>query len=212
VEPIEPCQTPYPLCVSVNWRDWSSSATAKLIIPQGGVHGTVNLISRLASKIDSDPIILSHHPLCGRFEDHVFRIRGRYLCIGCATVYPSALVTALLLLMVSPVSFAVIFPIALSFFALNLMRFLSKNHRLSVLFNVSLGISLGAALFSAVYAPANLQLVVIFVELAVAISFSFLKGHRMFATCRSCQRYREFPACCVSRPRQANGHPLTRSE
>ncbi|MBU1158629.1 MAG: hypothetical protein KKE24_04745 [Candidatus Thermoplasmatota archaeon] len=172
----------------------------------------MSLIKRIVSKIDGDPIILSHHPLCGRFDDHVFKIKGRRVCRGCATVYPSALVTALLLLIVSPISFAITFPIALSFFAVNLMRLLSKNHRLSILFNACLGISLGAALFSAIYAPEGLQLVVVIAGLAVAISFSFLKGRRVFSTCRSCQRYREFPSCCGPRTLQRGEYPMNQSE
>lgn len=157
----------------------------------------MGLAKRIVSRIDSDPIILAHHPLCGRFDDHVFRIRGRAVCLGCATVYPSALVTSLLLLIVGPVSFSVVFPIALSFFALNLVRFVRRGHRLSVLFNISLGISAGAAVFSGVYAPGDLQLAVIASGLAVVVSFSFLKGRRVFATCKSCPRYREFPHCSL---------------
>ncbi len=190
------CWKRFPFASSSYWWDWGSSIIAKLIILPDRVQDPVNLTRRIVSRIDSDPIILSHHPLCGRFDDHVFKIRGRYVCIGCATVYPSALVTALLLLIMSPISFSIIFPISLSFFAMNLMRLLTKNHRFSILFNACLGISLGAALFSAIYAPEGLQLAVVIAGLAVVISFSFLKGRRVFATCKSCQRYREFPSCC----------------
>jgi hypothetical protein len=164
----------------------------------------VNLIRRITTMIDIDPIILSHHPLCGRFEDHVFKIRGRYVCIGCATVYPSAIITALLLSILNTSSFAIVFPIALSSFAANLMRFLSKSHRLSLLFNTSLGISLGAYLLSAIHSPENLRLGVVLGGLAVAISFSFLKGYRVLAKCKSCQSYRDFPSCYNPRPRQVN--------
>jgi hypothetical protein len=155
----------------------------------------VHPIKRILSTIDKDPIILSHHPLCGKFEDHVFKIRGRYMCIGCATVYPFAVVTVLLLLITNMSSFAIAFPIALSSFAVNLMRFLSKSHQLSLAFNAILGVSVGASLLSAVYAPKDIQLAVVLVGIAVAFSFSFLKGHRVLARCRSCQKYPEFPSC-----------------
>lgn len=155
----------------------------------------MNLTRRLLSTIDNDPIILSHHPLCGKYDDHLFKIRGRYVCIGCLTVYPSAVITVLLLTILNSSSFTIVFPIALTFFALNLMRFLSKSHRLSILLNACLGISLGACLLSAIHAPENLQLAVVFGGLAIAISFSFVKGRRMLATCKSCQRYQEFPHC-----------------
>lgn len=161
-------------------------------------------IRRIISTIDKDPIILSHHPLCGKFEDHIFKIRGRYVCIGCATVYPSAVVTILLLSIMNMSSFAIVFPIALSSFAVNLMRFLDKSHRLSLTFNAILGVSVGASLLSAIYAPKDIQLAVILVGLVVAFSFSFLKGHRVLARCKSCQRYPEFPFCYNPRPRQVN--------
>lgn len=154
------------------------------------------MIRRMASRIDRDPIILSHHPLCGRFDDHVFKVRGRSVCIGCSTVYPSALVTALVLLGVGPVPFSTVIAIALSSFAVNLLRFLVKGHRLSVLFNAGLGMSVGAALFSAVYASEDLRLVVVLVAIAVGAVFSLLKGYRVFATCKSCEHYPEFPSCC----------------
>jgi len=155
----------------------------------------VGLARRVLSSIDRDPIILSHHPLCGKFEDHFFRIRGRCVCIGCATVYPSAILTVVLLSITNLDSFSVVFPIALSSFALNLLRVLDRRHRLPILFNALLGISLGTSLLSAVNAPGDLQLIVIVVGLGVAIVFAFLKGYRVLATCKSCQRYHEFPHC-----------------
>ena len=172
----------------------------------------MDLTRRLLSKIDRDPIILSHHPLCGKYEDHVFKIRGRYVCIGCATVYPSAIITALLLSILNSSSFTIAFPIALSSFGLNLMRFLNKNHRLAILFNTCLGVSLGACLLSVIHAPENVQLAVIFVGLAVAFSFSFVKGRRMLATCKSCQRYQEFPYCYNPGRLQVNEYNQTQSE
>ena len=162
-------------------------------------------IRRIISTIDKDPIILSHHPLCGKFDDHVFKIRGRYVCIGCVTVYPSAVVTLLLLSIMNMSSFAIAFPIALSSFAVNLLRFLDKNHRLSLILNVILGVSVGTTLLSAVNAPNNIQLAVILVGVTVAFSFMFIKGHRVLKTCKSCQRYREFPSCCYNhRPLQVS--------
>jgi len=158
----------------------------------------------MTSAIDKDPIILSHHPLCGKFDDHMFKIRGRYICIGCVTVYPSAVVTLLLLSIMNMNSFVIAFPIALSSFAVNLLRFLEKNHRLSLILNVILGVSVGASLLSAVNAPNNIQLAVILVVVTVAFSFMFFKGHRVLARCKSCQRYPEFPSCYNPMSFQAN--------
>lgn len=152
-------------------------------------------ISRIRSAVDSDPVILSHHPMCGRFDDHMFRIGGRYVCIGCATVYPSAVATAVLLLATDQVSFSFVFPLSLVLFAANLSRFLFRGHRLSAVFNVLLGASLAAAILSAVNAPDGLQLAVVVFMLSVASAFHLLKGRRVFVTCRGCPRYSEFPKC-----------------
>lgn len=164
----------------------------------------MGLISRVKSAVDRDPIILSHHPLCGRFDDHVFMVGGRYVCIGCVTVYPSAVAAALLLLALGQTSFSVVFPLALGSFAANLLRFLVKGHRLSVLFNACLGASLASAVLSAVNAPDGMQLTMVVFILAVASVFHLLKGRRVFATCRRCPRYAEFPRCHVpAAPAQA---------
>ena len=34
-------------------------------------------------------LLLSHHPLCDYYVDHVIRIRSIYLCLGCSGFYPS---------------------------------------------------------------------------------------------------------------------------
>ena len=166
----------------------------------------------MRSSIVKDPILLSHHPLCGKFDDHMFKIRGRHVCIGCTTVYPSAVAAAVLLTVSGQTSFGVVFPIALLFFAVNLTRLLVRSHRLSVLFNVCLGVSLSASLLSAFHAPEGLQLPVIIVGLSVAFSFSLLKGYRVFAVCKRCERYGEFPSCHLPRPARPDEHPQTGSE
>ncbi len=38
---------------------------------------------------DLYPFILSHHPSCGKFDDHVFTVRGVKFCIGCFTSFPA---------------------------------------------------------------------------------------------------------------------------
>lgn len=182
--------------VLLNPCEENSSPSRKPSYILGHRSGSVSLIGRVASRIDRDPIILSHHPLCGRFEDHFFRVRGRRVCIGCATVYPSALATVLLVAALHPIPFVGILSTAVSFFVLNLSRFVFRPHRISVLFNVSLGISLGCAILSVAYAPGALRLPVLLAWLAVGIAFSLVKGQRVFAECRSCERYQEFPHCC----------------
>lgn len=169
-------------------------------------------ILRLRSSIVRDPILLSHHPLCGKFDDHVFKIRGRHVCIGCTTVYPSAVVAAVILIVSGQTSFGIVFPVALLSFAVNLTRLLVRSHRFSVLFNACLGVSLSASILSAFHAPEGLQLPIIIVGLSVAFSFSLLKGYRVFAVCKSCERYGEFPSCHLPRPSRPAESPRAVSE
>jgi hypothetical protein len=42
------------------------------------------------------PIITSHHPLCGKFQDHTFHLFGRDWCIGCYIGYPSGILMLLI--------------------------------------------------------------------------------------------------------------------
>ena len=36
------------------------------------------------------PYLISHHPNCDKYEEHVFKIRGKKFCIGCFIGYPTA--------------------------------------------------------------------------------------------------------------------------
>lgn len=166
---------------------------------------TVGLTKGILARIDRDPIILSHHPLCGRFDDHMFKVKGRYLCIGCATVYPTALVAVSVLGFLNPQSFWMTAMIAVSLFGFSLIRFVVKERTAKIFFNIMLGGSLGATLFSAIYAPEGLRLVVVAVGLSAAATFSLFKGRRVFATCKSCERYKEFPSCAFPARAPATG-------
>jgi hypothetical protein len=159
------------------------------------VQEIVHPIRRIISAIDRDPIILSHHPICGEFDDHLFKIRGRYVCIGCTTVYPSAIITMVLFSIMNISSFDIVFPIALSCFLVYLMKMFGKGHRLALPFNVILGVSVGTSILSAINAPKDIQLPVIVIGIVVAISFSFFKGRRVLKRCKRCSRYPEFPSC-----------------
>lgn len=127
------------------------------------------------------------------------------MCIGCTTVYPSAVLTLLALALMNLGSFSFAFPLAVTTFGANMPRLLIKDHRLSVFFNVFLGVSLGASLMSAVHAPANIQLGVIVVGLVVASFFTYIKGIRVLTTCRRCPRYSEFPGCHKPEAPSADG-------
>jgi multisubunit Na+/H+ antiporter MnhG subunit len=42
--------------------------------------------------LEYKPYLLSHHPNCEKYEEHVFKIREKKFCIGCFIGYPAAIV------------------------------------------------------------------------------------------------------------------------
>lgn len=147
-------------------------------------------------EMDSSPIILSHHPLCGSFSDHYFSIRGRYFCKGCMTVYPTALVTLVVLLLFNLIAFEFLFYSSLILFILNCYRFIiPRSEIVGLAMNAMLGVSLGSVILSLFYAPDSVRLPwTVFVFITVSV-FVFLKGLRVFNVCRQCPRYGSFPKC-----------------
>ena len=96
---------------------------------------------KFMDELRNEPILLSHHPLCGRFSDHLLTIRGRKVCRGCITVYPTFAVMLVILLMVRP-EFMVAFVGSLFLFCVQLSRFITTGRRRSTFFNTVLGSSL----------------------------------------------------------------------
>jgi len=149
---------------------------------------------RLLQELRNEPLILAHHPLCGRFDDHFLRIGERRLCRGCFTVYPSAVVLLIVLLLLE-MPFSSYFVLALMLFAAQLPRFLPSLRGLTVPFNFLLGGSLAAILASMLVCPANLRALFYPFVIAVIVAFMYLKGRRVLATCRGCTDHDSFPAC-----------------
>ncbi|MCX6650656.1 MAG: hypothetical protein NT131_03240 [Methanomassiliicoccales archaeon] len=149
---------------------------------------------KFLDELRSEPILLAHHPLCGKFEDHLLNIRGRRVCRGCLTVYPIALLLALVLYLVRPDFWSALI-IALALYGVQLLRFLSKGQGASIVFNLMLGSSLASIIYSAIVCPAELRIYLYPFIAAVILSFEYLKGMRVLARCRDCPNYSSFPKC-----------------
>ena len=39
------------------------------------------------------PLLLSHHPNCDRFQNHVINIKGHRICFGCLIIYPTLILS-----------------------------------------------------------------------------------------------------------------------
>ena len=107
---------------------------------------------------DLKPIMLSHHPNCDKFSNHVYHLGKRHLCIGCFTFYPSIIITIILTLLFAEVniynligmyiiSFIFFIPIILSVVGLTNYRFLKISTK------ASNGIGVGLHLVSVFLLP-----------------------------------------------------------
>ena len=156
----------------------------------------MRLFQKLLLEIEESPIVLSHHPQCGNFEDHCFKLRGHSICKGCATVYPVAILTILLILLFGVANFTFLFYASLIFLILNCYRFIiPRSEFVGFVMNTFLGISLGTVILSIIFAPDDTRLLWTIFVFIVASLFMFIKGLRVFMVCRRCPRYDSFPRC-----------------
>jgi len=158
------------------------------------------LLRNFIAKIDKTPIILAHHPLCGKFEDHYFTIRGRPICIGCLTVYPSVIAAFIFLFFLYPylnINFIDILLISIILLIINFLRFIPRmSHKQILPLNIILGISISLAFFSVLKAPDfHTQLYLLGLIFVIGSIFSFYKGWRVFLKCKKCQEFANFPYC-----------------
>ena len=156
---------------------------------QGG-GGSIKFIDELRN----EPILLAHHPLCGRFEDHLLTIRGRKVCRGCLTVYPSFALMLVLLSMGRP-GFEAAFVASLMQFIFQLLRFVVHGRGWSVFFNLVLGSSLALAVYSAIVCPPELRIYVYPFIITVIVVFEYFKGKRMLRRCKECPERAFYPRC-----------------
>ncbi|HNU36430.1 MAG TPA: hypothetical protein PKJ15_07510 [Methanomassiliicoccales archaeon] len=145
-------------------------------------------------ELRNEPILLAHHPLCGRFDDHLLTVRGRKICRGCVTVYPTFLVMLVLLSLSGP-TFEAAFLASLLLFSFQLMRFVASGRWTAILFNVVLGSSLAMVIYSAIVCPPELRIYVYPFIITVIVVFEYLKGRRMLDRCKECPSYASYPLC-----------------
>lgn len=149
---------------------------------------------KFIDELRNEPILLAHHPLCGRFDDHLQTVKGRKVCRGCLTVYPSFALALALLFMGRP-EFVMAFAVSLMLFALQLPRFVVHGGRWPVFFNLVLGSSLALAAYSAIVCPPELRIYVHPFIISVIVVFEYLKGRRMLKRCKECPDRASYPRC-----------------
>ncbi|MDD1772609.1 MAG: hypothetical protein LUQ09_06775 [Methanomassiliicoccales archaeon] len=151
-------------------------------------------IIKFVDELRNEPILLAHHPLCGKFDDHMLNIKARKVCRGCVTVYPTAILVLILFLLVRP-GFEPSFIMALVLFGIQLIRFVSSGHKTAITFNMVLGSCLAITVFSVITCPSDLRIFLYPFIIVVAVIFIYLKSRRMFSRCHNCSNYGSFPEC-----------------
>jgi len=164
---------------------------------------TFSIKQRLKRAIDEDPFILSHHPLCKRYEKHVVTVRGYKVCMGCLFTYSSALFTILLIniaWLFFSFTYLELFYLGVVFFGIALIRkFFLDDEKLSkkvhILFRMVLGLSLGFEITAIQFASGNSRIYLLIIVIAVMIIYNVFNAKKTRNICKSCEQYKDFPYC-----------------
>lgn len=156
---------------------------------------------KLSDKLREEPIILSHHPSCDRFKDHVMNFRGIALCRGCFLVYPTTVIVLIILnlpIFPSFSSYITYFILSVIFFTINLIRKVLKIKNLwwQNFSRISIGISLAMAITSVLKAPStSIQVILVIIIFSIAGIYNVINGFHNLRVCKSCEEHRDFPHC-----------------
>ncbi len=158
----------------------------------------------LKKKIDEEPFLLSHHPLCKRFEKHVVTIKGYKVCMGCLFTYPSAFATLIainiLFLKLKNIKCWTLFWMGVIFFGIAMIRklFLSDDtlsKKIHIAFRIILGISFGFELAAIQFSYGASRIIIIGIVISVATTYNIANTFKNRKICKTCPQYYKFPNC-----------------
>ncbi|QLH74759.1 MAG: hypothetical protein HPY73_04405 [Methanomassiliicoccales archaeon] len=153
-------------------------------------------MSKIRDELKNEPIVLAHHPMCGRYDDHFFIISGRKICRGCLTVYPSAIAVFLVLMLLGIDDFWTLFGAAFVLFMINSLRILiDRSKAMNIIFNIMLGTILALTIQAILHCPDELKIVIYPFVVLSAFAFMGIRGWKLLLSCKKCPDYRNFPAC-----------------
>jgi len=156
---------------------------------------------------DMKPLLLSHHPDCGKFSKHVYYIRKSKLCIGCFTFYPTIALTIIFILLfvnLQLLNLFIMFFTSFVFFIpiiLNIIG-LTKYQFLKILSKLSIGIGTGLMIVSTVLLP-----IFLFIKISILIEINFIVGAIAYIRvkhvkkiCRKCEYEDNWSICPAMKP------------
>lgn len=153
------------------------------------------------------PQLLSHHPECGHFEEHMFAIKGTKFCYGCYIGFPMAFFT-ILFLTVTGLN-RIIDPNDLFYFGfycmcayiLSVLR-LTKFKIIKIASKVIIGIGLGSFVVSifSMGLPVWFSLLIIggFINITTMI-VNFKRSYEIQKECKKCEYQYDWDKCPAMR-------------
>jgi len=152
---------------------------------------------------DIKPILLSHHPNCKYFSEHVYHI-GRYkLCIGCFTYYPTIVITIILSLIFFEMTLDTIYIMFYTSFLfflpliLNALE-LTKYKILKIFTKISIGIGTGWFILGVIFMPFFPIIMKIFLILEVNFFtgvIAYIRANRLEKDCKKCKYKKDWRNC-----------------
>ncbi len=144
--------------------------------------------------------ILSHHPICPKFENDYYQLSRIRLCIGCFTAYPIALAIILAWsLGFLNISMNSSFMIGLSSGSVQFLSLtvVSKNKLGKISIKVFLGIGIGFFTIGIFSLPLIFSLRILLFLLCINIAglFSFLRMRKIKKICVKCRFNKEWSIC-----------------
>ena len=142
---------------------------------------------------DIYPILLGHHPSCKRYNSDVFIIGGLRLCIGCSVMYPTFILSTMIITLLFFFGYVhwylllILTPIFYSTLALKYLGVTSLKP-VKALVAFYLGIGLACFLWGALFTPYGVFFLIplfMIVNIAVAYSAKYRK-QSFYKKCKKC--------------------------
>jgi len=148
------------------------------------------------------PLLLSHHPNCSKFENHVFHIGKIKICAGCSVVYPTILFSMIVIYITHLCTLMLFWCLLFVGMLLTMPKIanLSKNNNRKVfktVINLAFGMGVSFCVFGIFALPfsltVNLVIFILFLFLVGFVSYSHFK--KIINTCDSCTYHRRWSVC-----------------
>jgi len=146
-------------------------------------------------------LLLSHHPLCEKFESHTFKVGKYHLCKGCFLGYPTAVIVILLWTQTSlfvHTTYIQVFELTILTFLLNGLKAtrLNNHESFSLFLKVDRGITLALGIIATWKAPSPFLSISIGAFLFTLYLIYIYSGIRRYMkVCKNCEYYNQIPNC-----------------